>query len=205
MEYRTKTILLSIPSIIGSIIFAYLTGLAAVISRSAWLMVMTVFYAICIVMKVTVLTRGGRSLVSKNEKYTSANNYKAFSLWLLAFDIVFGITIIIFHMLYIYKEYPGYTIYITAIYVFIRVGLSVNNMIQAHISQSFTTIALRKIDAVKAIVSLLILQNALLARFGHPYSDLTRNLNSISGGVAFLIILIMSINGLIQSKKARSE
>ena len=78
-------------------------------------------------------------------------------------------------------------------------------MIQSHISQSFTTISLRKIDSVKAIVSLLILQNALLARFGHPYSDFTRNLNSISGAVAFLIILIMSVSGIIQSKKARSE
>ncbi len=205
MDYRTKTILLSIPSVIGSIIFACLTGFAAVISFSSWLMVMTAFYVICIVMKVTVLVRGGRSLVSNNDKYNSANNYKAFSLWLLAFDVVFGIVIVIFHIHNVYKEYPGYTIYLTALYVFIRIGLSVKNMVQAHISRSFTAMSLRKIDAVKAIVSLLILQNALLARYGHPYSDLTRNLNSISGAVAFLIILIMSVSGLIQSKKARSE
>lgn len=201
MDYRSKTVLLSIPSIIGSVIFAALTGLAAIISMSAWLMVMTIFYVIMIVMKITVLSRGGVSLVSKNPKFTSANNYKIFSLWLLAFDIVFGISILIFHFLNIYKEYPGYTIYLTAVYVLIRLGLSVKNMVQAHISQSFTTISLRKIDSVKALVSLLILINALLARFGHPYSDLTRNLNSAAGAGAFLIILIMSLSGLISSRK----
>lgn len=203
MDYRSKTVLLSIPSIIGSLIFASLTGIAAVISMSSWLMVMTVFYLIMVFMKIRVLSRGGFSLVSRNPKYNTANNYKVFSLWLLAFDFVFGITIIVFYFLNVYKVYPGYTIYITAIYVFIRIGLSVKNMIQAHISQSFTTISLRKIDAVKALVSLLILLNALLARFVYPYSDLTRNLNFAAGAGAFLIILIMSVDGLIQSKKAR--
>lgn len=80
MDYRSKTVLLSIPSIIGSVIFAALTGLAAIISMSAWLMVMTIFYVIMIVMKITVLSRGGVSLVSKDPKFTSANNYKIFSL-----------------------------------------------------------------------------------------------------------------------------
>ena len=74
-------------------------------------------------------------------------------------------------------------------------------MIQARISQSFTTISLRKIDTVKSVVSLLILINALLGRFAHPYSDLTRNLNSAAGAGAFLIILIMSLSGLISSRK----
>lgn len=143
------------------------------------------------------------SLISKNPGYNSANNYRLFSIRLLIFDIVFGIALIFFHINYFVKEYPGYTIFVTAVYVLIRVGLSVKNMIQARISQSFTTISLRKIDTVKSVVSLLILINALLGRFAHPYSDLTRNLNSAAGAGAFLIILIMSLDGLIESKKAR--
>jgi hypothetical protein len=203
MDYRSKTVLLSVPSIIGSILFAAATGIAAIWSRSLWLGTMTVFYTITIFMKISVLSRGSISLISKNPGYNSANNYRLFSIRLLIFDIVFGIALIFFHINYFVKEYPGYTIFVTAVYVLIRVGLSVKNMIQARISQSFTTISLRKIDTVKSVVSLLILINALLGRFAHPYSDLTRNLNSAAGAGAFLIILIMSLNGLIESKKAR--
>lgn len=203
MDYRSKTVLLSVPSIIASIIYAVLTGFAAIWVRSLWLGTMTVFYVITIFMKISVLTRGSISLISRKEGYTSADNYRKFSLSLLVFDLAFGIALIFFYINNIVKEYPGYTIYITALYVFFRLGLSVKNMVQAHISKSFTAISLRKIDAVKAIVSLLILQNALLGRFGNPYSDLTRNLNSAAGAGAFLIILIMSVDGLIQSKKAR--
>ncbi len=203
MDYRSKTVLLSIPSIIGSIIFAAITAIAAIWSRSLWLGTMTVFYTVTIFMKLSVLRRGSMSLISRKTGYTSAENYRKFSLGLLVFDIVFGITLIIFHINYFIKDYPGFTIYITAVYVLIRLVFSIKNMVQARISQSFTTISLRKIDAVKSLVSLLILINALLGRFGHPYSDFTRYLNSAAGAGAFLIILIMSINGLIESKKAR--
>lgn len=203
MDYRSKTVLLSIPSILGSIVFAAITAIAALWSRSLWLGTMTVFYTVTILMKISVLTRSGMSVLTRKTGYSSAENYKRFSLSLLIFDIVFGITLVFFHINYFVKEYPGYTIYITAVYVLIRLGLSVKNMVQARMSRSFTAISIRKIDAVRSIVSLLILINACLARFGHPYTDFTRYLNSSAGAGAFLIILIMSLSGLIESKKAR--
>ncbi len=203
MDYRSKTVLLSIPSIIGSILFALITGIAAVWSGSLWLGTMTVFYSVTIIMKISVLSRGSMSIVSRKPGYSSANNYRVFSIRLLIFDLVFGAALVFFHLNYFIKDYPGYTLYVTAIYVLIRLGFSIKNMVQAKISQSFTTISLRKIDAVKSVVSLLILINAVLGRLGHPYSDLTRNLNSAAGAGAFLIILIMSLSGLAESKKAR--
>lgn len=203
MDYRSKTVLLSIPSIIGSILFALITGIAAVWSGSLWLGTMTVFYSVTIIMKISVLSRGSLSVVSRKPGYSSANNYRIFSIRLLIFDLAFGAALVFFHLNYFIKDYPGYTLYVTAVYVLIRLGLSIKNMVQARISQSFITISLRKIDTVKSVVSLLILINAVLGRLGHPYSDLTRNLNSVAGAGAFLIILIMSLSGLVESKKAR--
>ena len=71
-------------------------------------------------------------------------------------------------------------------------------------TKSYTTIALRQINAIKALVSLLILQNALLSRFGNPNTDFTRNFNSVSGAFAFLFILLMSTYGLIVVMKERT-
>ena len=202
-DYRRRTILLSFPSIIGSIIFAYLTALAAVISQSVWLGIMTVFYSVMIIMKIIVLRRGGLSLISRKERYTPVNNYRSLCINLIVFDVIFGISLIIFHVNGIHKEYPGYTIYLSAIYVIIRVILACRNMVKAHQSNSYTTLSLRKIDAVKALIILLILVTSLISRFGNPRSDLTRNLYSAAGAGAILIILIMSVIGLIESKKAR--
>ncbi len=203
-DYKRRTVALSIPSLIASMIYAAATGIAAFWSRSLWLGVMTVFYIITIYLKGFVLGRAGASLVSRNPKFTSVNNYRLFSIYLLVFDIMLGIAVLLFYMNGIYKKYPGYTIFITAMYVIVKVILASINMVKAHKTKSFTTIALRKIDSVKAIVSFMILVSALLSRYGDPHSVFTRNLNSAAGFGSFLIILIMSLDGLIVTKKARN-
>ena len=203
-DYRRRTIILSFPSIIGSIIYAYLTGMASAISQSVWLGIMTVFYSVMIFMKIVVLRRAGLSIISRKERFTPANNYKSLCINLIVFDVVFGISLMIFHINGIHKEYPGYTIYVSAIYVLIRAVLASWNMFKAKKTNSFTTISLRMIDAVKALIILLILITSVISKFGDPRSDLTRNLNSISGIATFLIILVMSISGLLTVKKERS-
>ena len=201
-DYNGKTLAFSIPSTVFSLIYASFTGIAAIWSRSLWLGVMTVFYLITIFMRISVISRAGISLVSK--KYSSVRNYRSFCFKLLVFDILFGISIVFFHLHNIHKDYPGFTIYITAIYVLIRVVLAVINMVRAHKSNSYTTVALRKINAVKALVSLLILQGAILSRFANPHTDFTRNFNSATGFGAFLIILLLSLGGFWSTRKARS-
>ena len=201
-DYNGRTLAFSIPSTVLSLIYAVLTGIAAVWSRSLWLGMMTAFYLIMVLMRISVISRAGMSLVSK--KYSSVKNYRSFCFKLFVFDILFGISVVFFHIHDIHKDYPGFTIYVTALYVFIRVILAVINMFKARKSNSYTTVALRKINAVKALVSLLILQRALLSRFGNPYSDFTRNFNSASGFGAFLIILLLSIGGFWSTRKARS-
>ena len=84
---------MSFPSLIGSIIFAYLTALAAVISQSVWLGIMTVFYSVMIIMKIIVLRRGGLSLISRKERYTPVNNYRSLCINLIFFDVIFGISL----------------------------------------------------------------------------------------------------------------
>jgi len=204
-NFSGTTIALSIPSVIGSMIYASLTAIAAVISRSLWLGFMTFFYVIMVMMSLTVLGNAGRSLFSRRKRYTPEENYKRFCYRLIVFDIVFGITVLFFHFYGLHKEYPGYTIYITAVYVFVKVYFAVLNLFKAHRSRSLTALSLRQINAVKAIVSLLILQNALLSRFGNPHKDFTRNFNSVSGAASFLFILLMGLIGLIRVKKRRTS
>lgn len=203
-DFTGKTIVLSVPSILGSIIYAALTAWAAAISRSLWLGFMTAFYVVTVLMSISVLGSAGISAVYHGKRFTRANNYKRFCIRMIIFDILFGLTILYFHFHGIHRDYPGYTIYLTALYVFIKVYFAVVNMYRAHKTKSYTTIALRQINAIKALVSLLILQNALLSRFGNPNTDFTRNFNSVSGAFAFLFILLMSTYGLIVVMKERT-
>ncbi|MBR1797204.1 MAG: hypothetical protein IJ757_04225 [Clostridiales bacterium] len=202
-DFKMRTVAITVPSTIGSILYAILTGFAAILSRSLWLGIMTAFYVITILMRLFVLGRAGLSLFLGNKKVSPAVNYRRFSRMLLVFDGLLGLTILFFHFRGIHKDYPGYTIYLTALYVFVKGYLAIINIVKAHKNRSFTTISLRQINAIKAIVSVLILQAALLSRFGDPYSDFTRNFNSASGAGAFLIILVMSIDDYIAYKKGR--
>ena len=203
-DFTMQTVAITVPSILGSIIFTSLYALAAIWSRSMWLVMMTLFYIVTILMKGSILVAAGKNFFSWSKDNSSAVSYRKFSWYLLMFDIALAIVVGVFHIIGFHKEYPGYTIYAAAIFVIGKIYFAARNMIKAQKTNSYTTIALRKVNAVKAIVSALILQNAVLSRFGPIYSNFTRNSNSVSGTIAFLIILFMSIGGLYTTRKERT-
>ena len=116
-DFTMQTVAITVPSILGSIIFTSLYALAAIWSRSMWLVMMTFFYIVTILMKISILVAAGKNLFSWSKDNSSAVSYRKFSWYLLMFDIALGIVVGIFHIIGFHKEYPGYTIYAAAIFV----------------------------------------------------------------------------------------
>ena len=195
-DYSRQTVAVTVPSVFGSVIYASLTLLAAVMSRSTWLYIMTAFYVITIFLRVIVLLRSARYVFTHDNRFTAVNNYVFFSRLLLISDLVLGIAMIAFSTFGIHHDYPGYTLYLTAVYVLFKTFLSLYNLIKAHRSRSLLALSLRKINVVKTIVSVLILEGAVMSRFANPHSQYAQNINFGFSIGAFLMILIMSLEGI---------
>jgi len=200
-DYRRQTLVLTLPSIPFDILYALFSALTAIVCHSAWLGTMSAYYLLLSYLRINVLYRTGRGRLSNNEKFSEINNYKHFSRTLILVDFVLAgaVYLIIFNK--VLHDYPQYLIYLVSFYVFYKVILAGINLGKANKSQPLTTISLRKIGIVDALVSLLILQWALIRQFGNPLSDFARLMNSTIGVLVWFVILIMSLTGLIHCRR----
>ena len=100
----------------------------------------------------------------------------------------------------IWKNYPGIVIYFVAVYTIYKVSASIINLFRAHKVRSITTTLLRKIGHADALVSLLVLESAIIGRSGHTRSYDNEQLAIISGSVVCAIILLISLWGMFKPK-----
>lgn|GEM_PF-1333009 len=204
-DLRRQTVAVTVPSVMASVVYASLNIIAAIWSRSLWLGTMAFFYVVTVSLKIYVLVKAGQTVFSwkKNSKNTPAASYKSFSKILIACDLILGIALMNFSFKGLHREYPGYTLYLSALYVFFRLTMSAYNVFKATRSRSFIVLSIRKIDVTKSLVSLLILQSALISRFGDPLSGFSRGMHFYCSLGAFIIIMFMGIEGLWASTGKR--
>ena len=97
--------------------------------------------------------------------------------------------------------YPGYIIYVSAIYTFYTFGVSVYNMVKQRKSKSTIISASKIINFVSAVMSVLALQNAMIASFSNNDESFRRLMNTITGGRVYAIVIATAIMMLVHSKK----
>lgn len=202
LNYSGKTILMTIPSIIIDFLFIGFNGLLAFWFSSPWYAIMCAYYLILTIMRISVLLRFGvTSLISKDKAASELKTYRSIHKMFIVMDLILGGAILLLISNSVTKDYPGFIIYIVAIYTVYKVGLSFVNLFKAGRSKSLTAIILRKIGNIDAMVSLLILENALVNRFGEPNNDYYKQMSLTFGAVIFCLIFIMAIGGLINAKR----
>lgn len=78
------------------------------------------------------------------------------------------------------KQYPGFTIYAAALYMFYKMGAAIAHLIKERNRKSPVLMILRKVGYIDACVSMLTLQTAMFAAFGGERWFM-RYMNGISG------------------------
>lgn len=102
-------------------------------------------------------------------------------------------------------SYPGYVIYISALYTFYTMAMSVVNLVKYRKIGSPVLSAAKVLNFVAAMMSILGLQTAMIAQFSTDGEEYRKLMNTITGsfvyGIVVIIAIYMIVNFAIKKKK----
>lgn len=99
-------------------------------------------------------------------------------------------------------SYPGYVIYLSALYSFYTMAMSVVNLVKFRKLGSPILSAAKVLNFVSAMMSILGLQTAMISRFSENSEDYRRMMNAITGGFVYGIVIVTAIYMLHHSKNS---
>ena len=101
--------------------------------------------------------------------------------------------------------YPDYVIYMSALYTFYTMILSIINLMKFHKIGSPILSAAKVLNFIASMMSILGLQTAMIAQFSEGDTNFRRLMNTITGGSVYGIVIIIAVYMLIHSAKKRRE
>lgn len=101
--------------------------------------------------------------------------------------------------------YPGYIIYLSALYTFYTMAVSIVNLVKFRKLGSPILSAAKVLNFVSAMMSILGLQTAMISRFSVNGENYRRLMNAITGGFVYGIVVMIAVYMLLHSRKIRKK
>lgn len=203
-DYRFRTVLLAVPGVSSNVIYAVFNGVTGIISHSAWFISLSAYYILLSVMRIAAVRQERQISRMDSPKECMKREitiYQQNSTLFIVMSIVLGGMVILLEHSLGGKTYPEITIYAVAAYTFYKITLSIVHVIKAGRLQSPLLMIIRKIGCIDALVSILILQTALLAAFSVNQDRLIKVMNGLTGTAICLFGLGIGIQGMCSAKK----
>lgn len=102
-------------------------------------------------------------------------------------------------------SYPGYVIYLSAMYTFYTLAMSVVNLVKFRKLGSPILSAAKILNFIAALMSILGLQTAMIAQFSAEDAHFRQLMNAITGGFVYGIVILIAIIMLLHSRKSQKE
>ena len=102
-------------------------------------------------------------------------------------------------------SYPGYVIYLSALYTFYTTIVSVRNLFKFRRLGSPILSAAKVLNFVSAMMSILGLQTAMIARFSGQGEAYRKTMNAITGGWVYGIVVLIAVYMLLHSRKIMKQ
>ena len=129
--------------------------------------------------------------------------YRRTASLLFALNIPMGGMILLMVLTNSGYSYPGYVIYLSALYTFYMVILSVVNIVKSRKLGSPILSATKVLNFVSALMSVLGLQTAMIARFSEDSDSYRRMINAITGGIVYGTVILIAVYMLLHSRKMK--
>ena len=98
-------------------------------------------------------------------------------------------------------SYPGYMIYLSALYTFYAMIMSVVNLVKFRALGSPILSAAKALNVISAMMSILGLQTAMISRFSPNDMAYRRMMNAITGGFVYGGVIVIAVYMLMRSRK----
>ena len=102
-------------------------------------------------------------------------------------------------------SYPGTIIYLSALYTFYAMGLSIVNLVRFRRLGSPILSAAKVLSFIAALMSVLGLQTAMIAQFSAGNDGYRRMMNTITGSCVYGAVIVIAVCMLLHSRAIGKE
>lgn len=165
---------------------------------SMWFISMAVYYLALGLIRLSLI-------LSRRCHASEALCYRRTAWLLFALNIPMGGMILQMVMNNSELSYPGHVIYLTAMYTFYTMAMSVVNLVRYRRLGSPVLSAAKVLNFVSALMSVLCLQTAMIAQFSENDYVFRRLMNTITGGLVWAGVILTAAYMLYRSRNAKDE
>ena len=177
------------------VVFRILVGIRY---ASVWFLTIAIYYLLLGIMRLSLaLSYRNRNMKSELRCYRRT----AWLLFLL--NIPMGGMIVLMVLTDSGFSYPGYVIYLSALYTFYTIILAIVHLVEFRKLGSPILSAAKVLNFVAALMSLLGLQTAMISQFSTEGEAFRRRMNAITGGGVWFSVILIAVYMLLRSRKMK--
>ena len=205
-NFGFRTVIFAIGSFLMSLLISGFNAYMGIKNQSIWYGALAAFYIALAFLRGGVLgyhkKRVGKKI--QNDEYVKAKVYRNSGIITLILNIALSSAIAQMIFSDAHFTYMGWTIFAYAAYAFYKITMSIISFIKAHKQEDLTVRAIRNINLVDALVSILALQTALLTTFSEENVDISL-FNTLTGCVVSLISVGIGVYMIASANKKMKE
>lgn len=171
-------------------IFKAITG---IYYASAWFISIAVYYLCLGIIRAYLI----RFYKKKDEVKT----YRNVGLSLFLLNIPMGGMIILMICTNSGFSYPGYIIYLSALYTFYSFIISIRDIVKFRKVGSPILSSAKVLNFICVMMSVLGLQTAMISKFSNHGEAYRQMMNMLTGGTVYSVVVIIALYMLVHSKK----
>ena len=205
-NFGFRTLIFAVGSFLMSLLFSLFNAYLGIKNRSIWYGSLAGFYISLALLRGGVLAYHKSKIGRKrqSDEYDKARVYRNSGIITLALNVALSVAIGQMIFSDAHFTYMGLTIFAYAAYAFYKITMSIIALIKAHKQDDLTVRAIRNINLVDALVSILALQTALLTMFSDGEIDISA-FNTFTGIVVSLLSVGIGIYMIVSANKKMKE
>jgi hypothetical protein len=184
-----------------NVLYAVMKFAFSVYYRSVWFGTLAVYYLLLALTRFALIHYANRNAFGTN-MVSEWKRYRLCGMILLLMNLALtGVVIMVtednegFY-------YPGYLIYVMAMYAFYSIAAAIVNMVKYRKYRSPVMSASKALHLAAAMVSMLALETAMLAQFnGSDREDFRAVMTACTGGAVCAVVLVLAVIMICRSTK----
>lgn len=197
VSFRTQIFLY--PGLAVNLIFCMIKFVSGILYDSAWLIFIAFYYIFLALIRFFLAVYFGKT---KKRNQSIAEEYRLArkcGVFMMLMNIVLSVMMALIVTQNQGVEYPGYLIYVMALFAFYNITVASVNAAKSKKHGSPVVSAAKIISLTAAMVSMLFLETAMLTRFSTEGAVFRRYMTSVSSAVICTVVLVMAMYMIIHS------
>lgn len=180
--------------------YAIFRMIAGICYASVWFITMAVYHLVLGIMRTY--------LVVCYRRRTPIREYRCChtTAWLLfLLNVPMGGMIVLTVLTNSGFSYPGYVIYLSALYTFYTMVTAVINLVKFKRLGSPILSVARALNFIAAMMSIFGLQTAMISHFSESGESYRKTMNTITGGFVYVTVILIAVYMLICSRSLKKK